>query len=149
MGNMITQMDLFRNADAPMRGVVSNTWGYGGQCYTAQAAVFHAEALNGLNVLRAYWRCCWQPNIADPQQTAIRLLSANSGPSNLSVIASTFSGGKLRPGLEVLNEAFDVTREVQELVKKGEMFQLCTQSAGNGSVGCLIFSSSIELILAT
>lgn len=143
---MIVQLDLYRNASFPMQGVIGSSWGYGGACLTAQSAVFRPEAVAGMDIKSVFWRVCWKPNIMNGAQTAIRLISADSGPSNINQIASTFSGGKPNTPL---NEAFDITSQFRDLVASHEaanaMFQLIMQSCGDGSNGALIYSSSIEI----
>jgi hypothetical protein len=149
---MITQLDHFRNAAMPLNGNKTSSFNYAGSCLTSQSVIFHSEALETLNIKKAIWRICWKPNITNGSQTAIRLISANSGPSNINQIVATFSGGKTNTPL---NEAFDITESLKALIESnspsvdfpnGSMFQLITQSAGDGSNGCLIYSSSIELI---
>lgn len=148
---IVTQLDLFRNTGAPLQGVKSSIWGYAGQCFTAQAAIFHPESLDELDVVKAFWRVCWLPNITNGAQTAIRLCSADSGPNNLQQVVSTFSGGKPN---SPLNEAFEITQQLRGLIDSHKpsggsntMFQLVHQSCGDGSFGAVIYSSSIEIIL--
>lgn len=148
MSKIITQFDLFRNTSVPLQGVKASAWGYAGSCFTAQTAIIHPDALDGLNVVKAYWRVCWLPNITNGAQTAVRLCSADSGPSNLQQVVATFSGGKPNTPL---NEAFDITADFQALIashqNQNAMFQFTHQSCGDGGFGPLIYSSSIELVL--
>lgn len=149
---MITQFDHFRNTDIPLNGNKTSTFNYAGSCLTAQSVIFPAESLTTLKIKKAIWRICWKPNITNGAQTGIRLVSANSGPSNINQVVATFSGGKPNTPL---NEAFDITESLKALIESnkpnidlpnGAMFQLIPQSVGDSSNGCLIYSSSIEII---
>lgn len=148
MSKIITQFDLFRNTDVPLRGIASNTWGYMGNCFTAQTVVIHPESLDGLTLIRAFWRLCWRPNITNGAQTAVRLCSSDEGPTNVQQVIATFSGGK---GNNPLNEAFDITADFQALIDSHKTpatcFQFTHQSCGDGTYAPQIFSSSIELVL--
>jgi hypothetical protein len=153
MGKIVTQFDLFRNCGQALQGHEGWPWNYAGGCLTAQSAVFHPQAFDGLEVVFAQWRICWHPNVPEPAQTAVRLISADDGPSEIQEIAATYSGGKVTPTLDTFNEGFNITDKVRALVDShrgtGKRFQLIHQSMGDGMHGCLIFSSSIELVFET
>lgn len=147
---------MFRNTGAPLQGstawVAPDGFSYPGGCFTAQSAVFRPEAVDGLSILKAHWRLCWKPNVpnselANAPQTSVRLISADSGPSSLAVVASLFSGGKTNTPL---NESTDITATLQALIAShanpAKLFQLVHQTAGTGAYGPLIYSSSIELV---
>lgn len=140
------QFDLYRNAGVPLQGTKLSVFNWPGGCLTSQSAVFHAAGLGDLNVVLALWRCCWSPNINNGAQTAVRLVAADAGPSNIQQVAAFFQAN---PG--VRNDAADITQAVRARVEShrlsNTMFQLIHQTAGDSSTGPLIYSSAIELIL--
>lgn len=153
MPKIITQLDMFRNADVPMRGVKDSTWGFAGSCFTAQAAVIHPESLDGLDIVSAQWRITWLPNITNGAMTMVRLIWADAGPAEINPIVATSSNNKQN---SPLNEGFYITDKFKELINShkpsvdfpsGRLFQFATQSCGDSTYGPLIYSSSIELVL--
>lgn len=139
--------DMFRNTNDPLVGNKTSTWAVGGSCFTAQSIIFHANALAGMNIESATWRLTWLPNIPTASQTAVRLCSADSGPSNITEITSFFgSANTTNPR----NDAVDVTAALKALVDSHKvtpaMFQLFTQTIGDGTYGPLIYSSALEVI---
>lgn len=145
MANITLRYDLFRNAGAPLVGYKGNPFGYPGSCVTAQSAVFEAGAFFGASIVSAKWRVCWLPNITGASQTAVRLVSAESGPSNLQQLAAFFAGNNTT---NPLNDAADITAAMQALVAQGDFFQLIHQTAGDNVKAPLIYSSAIELVVA-
>lgn len=149
MAKIITQLDLYRDTNSPLQGYRGNPWNYAGSCVTAQAAVIRGEALEGLNIDVAFWRICWKPNITNGAQTAVRLISSDYGPTNIVQVAATYSGGKPN---SPLNENFDITDAFNALIAShlpNTPFEFLHQSCGDGTYGCLIYSSSLELVLHT
>lgn len=134
--------DLFRDTNNPLVGNPSAVWNWPGKCLTAQSVVFPYPAC--LNIKSAKWRLTWNPNVNDGvSQTAVRLVSANSGPSNVQQIAAFFHANYTNP----LNDAVDITQALRSLVDtSGEMFQILHQTAGNAFVGPLIYSSALEVV---
>ena len=130
-----------------MKGNLTSTWNVQGACLTAQSILFLNNAYPLNNITYAEWRVCWKPNITNGAQTALRLVSADSGPSNISPVIATFSGGKPN---SPLNEAFDITAALQALINShcpaNEMFQFFTQSVGDGSNAALIYKSSLYVV---
>jgi hypothetical protein len=140
--------DMFRNTGAPLIGNKTSSWAVGGSCFTAQSIIFHEEVLPTMSVDRAIWRVCWLPNIPTTAQTGVRLCSADSGPSNITQVYSFFgSANTTNPR----NDAADVTGAITALIESHKtipsIFQLFTQSVGDGVNGPLIYSSSLELVL--
>lgn len=158
MGKIITQLDMFRNADAPMRGNKSSTFGYAGGCFTAQAVVVHPEAMDGLNIVSAQWRICWLPNIDNGAQTVVRLVWSDAGvqgEGSSNYIHAFSSVGKTN---SPQNDGVYLTDTLKYLIgthkpsadfPSGRLFQFSIQSAGDGTFGPLIYSSSIELVIET
>lgn len=139
--------DMFRNTGVPLVGNKTSVWDVGGSCFTAQCVVIHENTLASMNIESACWRLTWLPNIPTTAQTAVRLCSADSGPSNIAAIASFFgSANTTNPR----NDAVDVTLALKTLVNSHKvtpaMFQLFTQTIGDGTYGPLIYSSALEVV---
>lgn len=150
MPKIITQLDLFRNTDAPLVGYKGNPFNWPGKCLTAQSVIFHGDSLLDLVVVKAIWRITWLPNINNGAQTAVRLVSADSGPSNIQPVAAFFGSNNVS---NPRNDAADITQALITLIdshkEAGTMFQFIHQTAGDWTYGPLIYSSAIELILGT
>lgn len=147
----IAQFDLFRNTDAPLVGYKGNPFSWPGKCLTAQAVIFHAAAMDTLNISQAYWRLCWLPNINNGAQTAVRLVSADSGPTNIQQVAAFFGSNNIS---NPLNDVANITQALHDLIAShkstgaevARMFSMIHQTAGDGVNAPLIYSSSLEII---
>jgi hypothetical protein len=144
----IAMLDMFRNAAAPMVGNEHSVFKVSGSCLSAQVIPFHPESFDELSIRQAVWRITWLPNISNGAQTAIRLVSALSGPAAIAPIIATYSGGKPNTPL---NEAYNVTSAINELLMgtPPSFFQLFTESAGDGTHAPLIYSSALEVIFGS
>lgn len=153
MPKIITQLDMFRNTDVPLRGVKDSTWGFAGGCFTAQAVVIHPESMDGLDIVSAQWRICWLPNITNGAMTMVRLIWSDAASGISNEIYATSSNNKAN---SPQNEGVYITDIFNQLIAShkpspefpsGRLFQFAHQSCGDGTFGPLIYSSSIELVL--
>lgn len=139
-------LDLYRNANTPLVGTGSSAWHYGGSCLTAQSVVFPLLAMQYMNSIKVKWRVTWNPSIdAGDQQTAVRLVSADPGPTNVQLVKAFFRKNCMSPQ----NDAVDITAEFKALlaesVAAGTDLQFITQLAGNSTIGPQVYSSALEI----
>lgn len=138
--------DLFRDTFNPMYCKPDYGWVWPGKCLTAQSVVFPYPELTNFNVHSARWRLCWNPNIDNGANTAVRLVSAYSGPSNINQVASFFRANYTGP----VNDTVDITCAMKDLIAQATidqcMFEFIHQSQGDTNVGPIIYSSALEVV---
>lgn len=140
-------LDLYRNAQTPLESIGTYPWHWPGSCLTAQSVIIPLVALPLLNMVKVKWRLTWNPNIDDgTQQTAVRLCSCYDGPSNLVQQAAFFRANCTSPQ----NDAVDITTAFKSLVTQAiadqKDLQFTHQTVGTGTIGPLIYSSSLECV---
>lgn len=147
-GAIQTEIVLFKDAQAPLRGKSVIDWTWPGVALTANTSRFSADYLKGVRLLRASWVLVWNPqyhNIAMPNKPAVRLVSFDNGPANIAEIAAvTISAGVVfnSPRVDVRN----VTEVFNGVLNGGISKQVGHQTMGDGVDGCLIYGSWIEFV---
>jgi len=140
-------LDNYRNAELPLEGDASYPWHWPGSCLTAQSIVFPVIAMKYMNVISVKWRLTWNPNIdAGDAQTAVRLVSAYDGPSNIQQVEAMYQKNWTSPR----NDSIYITDKFKEMVAQAvadnKDLQFILQVVGNGTFGPHIYSSSLEMV---
>lgn len=141
--------DNYRNAELPLEGNASWPFHWPGSCLTAQSIVFPLIMMANSSIIQARWRLTWNPNIDSGEaQTAVRIVSAYDGPSNIQEVASFYQKNWTNPR----NDAKWVTTELRSLFAQAVIdqkdLQIILQVVGNGTFGPHIYSSALEVVYA-
>lgn len=138
---MISELILYKNTEYPLHGTVNGAaFAWPGTALSANISVIHAE-FPMKKLLHARWLLVWNPN-TDAGFTAVRLVSADLGPTNIAEIAVFRKNNYHAPKVD----GIDITNELNAILAGGVIKQLCHQTAGNGAAGALIYSSVIECV---
>jgi hypothetical protein len=137
----MSTMTLYRSPQTALVGPIPNTWAFPGTGVTASLIQWRAD-YPGMDLEVAYWRVIWDPNGSGAGQTGVRLVHADSGPSNItSIVAQTDDAtGSVR------NDAFDVTSTLQGFLDSETYKQIGHQMIGNATTAANLYMSELELI---
>lgn len=141
--------DLYRNTNGGMQCPKTWPFSWPGSCLTAQSVVFPPHLLASMDVQYVLWRLCWNPNVnRGSASTAVRLVAAENGPSNLREIGAFYRANYTQP----LNDGVDITQAVRDLIAdaltREVALQFIHQSCGDSVVGPIIYSSALEVVYA-
>ena len=131
-----TSFVLYRDAANPLVGPSSAAWAWPGNALTASTQWIYSVAME--NVLYARWVCVWAPRSAG---SGVRLVVADSGPSNIQEIASFVSPTDYP---NPRNDAAEVTLALRGIVQDQ---QIGHQMKGPGNCcGPLVYGSWVEVL---
>lgn len=135
-----TEIILYRNSQHALDGSISGAvWAYPGTALSANTVQLYAQM--GLTLVYARWMLAWNPNTG-PSPTGVRLVNADSGPSNEGEMARFLIANANTPRVD----AVDVTTPLKYWLAAGNQKTLAHQTCGNGTNGCKIFASVIECV---
>lgn len=130
------------HANSAVTGSIGTSWAFPGYALTASTYRFYAQYLQGRHVLSATWVVAWNPT-SGTVPTGVRLVKFDNGPLNIIEITSILMSNTLTP----IGSGADVTSQIQTILDDGQFKQLGEQTIGNGTNGCLIYSSVLYIIL--
>lgn len=134
---------LYRSTQTALVGPTAASWDWPGTGVTASLYQFYANQLNAYPLSLAQWRAVWDPNVTGPATTGIRLVTADSGPANITAIATLTASGVG----SVRNDATDITSDLNSLISAGTYKQIGHQLIGDGSSAAAnVYSSVLEII---
>jgi hypothetical protein len=145
---MQTDYVLYRNAETPIQGTHNGaSFAFPGRALTASSLKLHiAEFPVGRKVKFARWVLVWSPMVvAGGGATAVRLVSFDDGPANIANVARIGSPTGQNVSSPIVS-AVDITDDLNALILAGTTKQFGHQTAGTGNSGCLIYSSSLEVV---
>lgn len=134
----VSEFVLFAHPSHPVIGQpggAAYTWP--GNALTASTFMFYGSRAG--NLLYAQWVLVWNPDTAE-SPTGVRLVSADSGPTNIAALATITEAGTITP----IVRAADVTVALQAIIAAGQDKHIGQQTAGNGGNGPKIYKSAIE-----
>lgn len=134
-----TEFTLYRSAEQALKGTPDGAaWAYPGAALSANTTQFYAQM--GLTLQFARWVVAWNPDTGS-SPTGVRLVLADSGPTNEVEVASFLASNCTTPRVD----AADVTRQLQSLAAQKT---IAHQTCGNGQNGCKIYGSWVECVWA-
>jgi len=133
--------EFYRDAGTGLACVTSTTWGFPGAALTASTRRFYGDLMKGRQILQAIWLLAWNPATGSIP-TGVQLVKFDNGPLNIESIAIIESASTYTP----IGSGVYITEELQAILDAGEFKQLGQRTHGNGSNGCLIYASWIEII---
>jgi hypothetical protein len=138
-----TWASLYRSPQTALVGPTANSWEWMGTGVTASLIQFRGDQ-TGQRLVYAYWRVVWDPNAGGFGSTGVRLVHADSGPSNITA----FSGCSLTATDTgtVRNDAVNVLTELQGFLDGGTYKQIGHQGIGNATNAPKIYMSELELV---
>ncbi len=135
---MQTVFDFYRNPAVPLEGTTPSTpWKYPGTALSASSFLFSAE--KPMKVASARWVVAWNPN-AGIGYNAVRLIKADSGPSNEVQIAFLNRNNTSTPVVD----GADVTAAFQAICAGGVGKYILQQTCGD--TASKIYASWIEVV---
>lgn len=144
-----SEIILFKDSQNPLRGKPdAAVWMWPGVALTANTSRLSADYLKDARLLRASWVVVWNPKCNDANaanKSAIRLVSFDNGPANIKAMAVI----NVSSGVTAMSPRVDVrpvTTQFNTLLSDGVSKQVGHQTMGNGSEGCLIYGSWLELV---
>lgn len=126
-----TELVLVKNPSHPAEDGPAAEWAFLGSALTANTLQWYGQLVDSDRLYYARWVCAWNPRGAGE----VRLVQADSGPSNIVDIA-TFSRNQKTP----LVDAVDITATLKAIKTQ----KTIGHQGGNGAP--LIYSSVIELV---
>lgn len=135
------EITLYRSTQTALVGPTAATYGNPGVTgVTASYIQLYCAILNR-PLQRVFWRVVWDPDCSTGS-TGVRLVHADSGPSNITeIIAQTASGtGSVR------NDGFNITDDINSLIAGTVDKQIGHQAIGNGSDAAKIYGSWLEVV---
>lgn len=144
-----TQMIFYKSASVALEGTASGAdYQWPGTALSANTVKFYGDLLVGGSLVWAYWVLVWNPRVTDPvgfSPTSVRLVDFDDGPANLNEIARIVSPpGQLSQNPRV--DSVNVIGRLNGLITSASRKNLGHQTYGNGSNGCLIYGSWLELV---
>lgn len=138
---------IIRHSSMPVTGTKDGAnFAFPGNALSASTFKLHISSMPTARVKYARWILVWNPQVSDPTSpTGARLVSMDDGPSNIQQIGRIDSPAGVTYVTPRTNEV-DVTDALNALLVGGIDKQLGHQTYGNGSNGCLIYSSSVEIV---
>ena len=139
---MITEIILYRNSQLPLLGSnPGNSWNWPGVAFSAATSQLYGQYCKSVQMAR--WVLAWSPTTTI-SPTGVRLIYADSGPTNVEVFSNA---SFLRTNLNTpVVDAADITEQFNYFIENKCHKTLGIQTVGNGSNGCKIYSSIIEVI---
>lgn len=133
-----TILEFYRNPAQPLSGTTPSTpWKYPGQALSASSIPMKFQF--PMKVASARWVLVWNP-AAGPAYNAVRLVTADSGPSNEMQIAFINRNNTNSPVVD----GVDLTAALQTLCAAGQEKQLLQQTCGD--TASHIYGSWIEVV---
>lgn len=139
---------IYRNPTTPVVGTPSgSTFAFPGDALSASTFKMHFDKLaEGRRVKYARWILVWTPRtVAGGGATAVRLVMFDDGPSNI-VVAGRIGSPVGVSSQSPRTDQVDVTDVLNDAIAAGNYKQFGHQTAGTGSSGCYIYSSSVEIV---
>lgn len=133
-----SEITFFRNPEFPLDGTTpSSLWKCPGNALSASSARLIAEY--PMKIVYARWVLVWNPQ-AGVTYNAVRLVTADNGPTNLAQIAFLNRNNTSTPVVD----AFDLTATLQDIFASGVSKQLLQQTCGDSA--SKIYGSWIECV---
>lgn len=138
---MVTQTEiiLYKNGQIPLEGGLSGAWHWPGVAFSASQAWMYFN--EDLCLKHARWVLAWNPN-ADASPTGVRLVMADSGPSNVQVLEQFIQANRRTP----MVSAVDITHKFNILNTNNIPKSIAMQTVGTGALKALVYSSVIECV---
>ena len=135
---MRTELTFYRNPSQPIEGTTpSSSWKCPGNALSASSVRIYG----GCGVVSATWTLVWDPS-AGATYNAVRLVSADNGPSNEQQIAFINANNKTTPIVSSVN----ITSAINAILCQSGSKQLLMQTCGD--TPSLIYRSTIDLVWA-
>jgi hypothetical protein len=145
VAHVYSTIDFYRNpgTELPVGGQVFASWGFPGAALSASTHSIPVAAR--MKLVLALWHLIWNPNSASIG-TAVRLVKADAGPTNVVAIKSF----AVTTGSSPLNQSQDMTVEMRDFLLNPEpgtnRKTLGQQVFGDGTNGPKIYASYIECL---
>lgn len=138
------EMVMHRDAGTAVNSAVSTTYAFPGTALTASTFQLYAASFAGMKLRYARWLVAWNPNTSGATASGVRLIHADSGPTNITQIAEfTATGSTPR------TDAVEVTSDLNTLLAGGSNKTIGYQAKGDGTNACNVYLSVIECVWET
>ena len=135
-------VDFYRDAAVPIVSTTTTTYGFPGAALTASTIQWYAGSFTGRRLKYARWLLAWNPQAATAATAGVRLIHADAGPTNITQFAEITRGSRTTP----IVDAVEVTTELNALLDAQVNKTIAHQARGDGTAGCDIYLSELELV---
>lgn len=135
----MSELTFYRNPAVPIKGVVGNTWKSPGMALSASSVFIFP----GSRVKHAQFTLAWTPNATSGGYNGVRLMKADSGPSNMIQIAYIGRNSGVTPVVDGVDITSHINSIIDDLNESGEpVKQIILQTAGDSESS--IFRATID-----